>query len=200
MGGNEISQTQSLATLFEHDFNIKIELIGIQNQYSVEQLAQLEDQNLLLYPGSILTNADLNKLDQYHNTHERTATVLVNKGLQYRVGLARIHPETNVVTEFMEKPFDKTLSAFTGIIQLREGWKSQLLEFLRSWQPSNLDVKVSSLDQFVDYLISQNQVKVCEISPVLTEDDPWWIDLSELETWMKLDSEEIFHRLRHLNV
>lgn len=201
LGGSEIYQTHAFAQLFEYDFNVKIDLQGSNDKFSVEQLIHLPNDDIMLYPGSLLTNSDFTKFHQYHKSHGKLATILVNKGLQYRVGIAKINPETKIITEFLEKPFDKTLSAYTGIILLQKGWKQYLQEFLRkSWKPVELSNGHSSIDKFVKYLIEANHVKVSEITPIHPEDDPWWIDLSELETWMKLDSEEIFHRLRHLNV
>jgi NDP-sugar pyrophosphorylase family protein len=202
LGGKEINQTYSMAKLFQSDFKISINVLGLETSYSIEQLTELPDKSIIIYPGSILTNADFKKFIEFHHSHDKIASIMVNKGLQYRVGLAKIDNETNLVTEFLEKPYDKTLSAYMGIVALKSGWKKYLQDFLREiWKPEIHTTKskiTSSIDQFIGYLIDIQSVMVHELATVQENVEPWWIDLSDLEVWMKLDSELIFEKLKYL--
>lgn len=209
LGDEKIEQTNSLRRLLTQQTpfsNISVQ--KTKNRYAVEELQILPNQDILIYPGNILTNANLSALMQFHNAHGQLASLLITDGMQYRVGLAKINKETNEVIKFAEKPYDKSLSTSTGIFVMRAGWKDYLNKFLQTNWKQSVGFKIlgngskSSMDAFIDYLITKQQVKThrMQISAECNGKNPWWADLSELEVWMKLNSEEIIAKFKHLKL
>ncbi len=206
LGRKEILQTSAMANYLSHRHTINIEVMESYQDFSVEQLVHVPDQDVLLYPGHIITNADfVSYLDQ-HNTHNKIGTILVSKGVQYRVGLAKLDEENGVILDFKEKPYDHHRSVFTGIVLLRKGWRDFLNDFLKEkWEPDT-ETRIlrfqgysSSIDLFVEYLIGRKEIKAHVMKPFGgIKSAAWWINLSQLEVWRKLDIETIFNNMMHL--
>ncbi|RMG20805.1 MAG: hypothetical protein D6732_27995 [Methanobacteriota archaeon] len=205
VGKREILQTYKLAETLSEQKNIRVQVVEAHQDYSVEQLVNLPDKPVLLYPGHILTNANFSRMINFHHSHNGLGTVLVSKGIQYRVGIAKVDPTNLKITAFKEKPYDENRSIYTGIVLLKEGWRSYLNSFLKvDWEPDT-ETRVlqyhgyrSSIDLFVDYLIKKSRIKAYVMDATEKNKKPWWINLSQLETWRKLDTSIIFNNMKHL--
>lgn len=208
VGRREILQTYKLAESLSVKNTHTVDVIEAHQEYSVEQLINLPDKPILLYPGHIITNADFSKMLKYHQEHEGFGTVLISKGIQYRVGIAKVASSSGKIKMFKEKPYDHNRSIYTGIAILRRGWRKHLNSFLKeNWEPDTETRTLqyhgyrSSIDLFIDYLIKKTTIKahIMEGTPFQNEpQQPWWINLSQLETWRKLDAKGIFKNMAHL--
>ena len=206
--GKKILQTYKLAENLSYRKGISVNVKETNEEYSVEQLIRINDEPVLLYPGHILTNADLSKMMEFHTASDSLVTILVSKGVQYRVGLAKIDTKTGKIIEFREKPYDEKRSIYTGIVMLKKGWRPLLNSFLKEdWEPDTESRILrfhgyrSSIDIFIEYLIAHSSVNAFIMDGSKHKGkalDPWWINLSQLETWRKLDPKEIFKKMRHI--
>ena len=202
IGKREILQTYKLAETLSEKKGVEVRVIEAHQDFSVEQLVNLPDNPVLLYPGHIITNANFTKMVKFHQAHMGLGTILVSKGIQYRVGLAKVDPVNRRITAFKEKPYDENRSIYTGIVLLKKGWRAHLNSFLKmDWEPDT-ETRVlqyhgyrSSIDLFVEYLIKNTKIKAYIMEPTNEKGNPWWINLSQLETWRKLDTAKIFKNM-----
>ncbi len=197
LGKKQIEQLSAQKKLYEYDFGINVELKGSDELRTIELINTLDDEDTLFYFGTVLSNTDIDQFIRYHESHDRVCTLLISQGIQYRVGLAKVNKD-NVITSFLEKPYDKTMSSFTGIFILRKGWKHHLQDFLlNSSLAKGKEFGTSLIEEFIRFLIEEREVKV-HIKKGIKNADSWWINLSELETWVKLNPDIIIDKMDFL--
>ncbi len=201
IGDHSIEQLQTWVNQISNEYNIKTTLQILHEKYSAEQLINLEDEDLIIYPGHILTNANLSDFVNFDLSHNGLGTLLVMRGVKYRVGITEIEKGTQDVLRFREKPFIHDKLAYTSIFTLKKGWKKYLIQFLSQvWDPTTTKSILrkhgykSSLHLFVKFLIKNGDMKIYEMESTKTV--PWFKDLSQLETWMKLNTDEIYDNLK----
>ena len=197
LGKKQVEQLSAQRNLYTYDFDVDIIIKSSDELRTIELLNTLEDEDTLFYFGTVLSNTDFSKFIEYHQSHDKICTILVSKGIQYRVGLAKID-RNNKITAFMEKPYDTSMSSFTGIFILRKGWKNHLQDFLlNSTIAKGKELGRSLVEEFVKFLISERDVKV-HVKEGIDGADSWWINLSELENWVKLNPELIIKNYEFL--
>lgn len=193
VGGQRVLQLTSITKLLMKQLGVDITIIPHTLSHMAERLMLLPDEDFVLYPGTVLTNADIRPL--LTELNGGAMEILVSRGVKYRVGIATIDPTTNLITEFKEKPYDKSLSSNTGIVALKGGWKDILSDYLAKNKSSSSD---NIFNEFLHDSAHKSLVKV-QLMKSINQQDPWWINFDNLETWIKLDIDLIINRMDHLS-
>lgn len=164
-------------------------------------------ENIILVSGLYLTNSDLRKAVLHHCQLGNSATLLAVRGLQFQVGLVTFDEETNLISDFQEKPIDKTQLVNSKILILNlknEYSKDLLMEFREYIQKiSNLNnqlnqsiINIDCTNELIQFLIKKDMLSTIELTGVKGE--PWFLDLSKIETWIKLDPQFFIQNFKHL--
>lgn len=170
--------------------------------------------DLIIISGSHITNADFRNGLLLHRQRKNEASILALRGLRYTVGLVNVkNDEFNSVQVFREKPLDTSILINSGAIILSSELIShsnftanveRLLneikdeDLIKNFNGINQNISVSQSikSQLLDVLISKEQLSAIELTGVSGE--PWFIDLSSIETWVKMDFNDFIERFNHL--
>ncbi|MDH5401073.1 MAG: hypothetical protein OEY49_01170 [Candidatus Heimdallarchaeota archaeon] len=155
---------------------------------------------LIIIPGHLQTNADLRHALLLHRQRGNEISLLAIRGLQFRVGLAEVKVENNlnIVSKFQEKPLNKSELISSEIIIINDKlFNSTLLKELNYTQTPGKDISEEAfLNEILDLIIQKKELSEIELTGITGE--PWFIDLSDLETWVKLDHDNFIRKFSHL--
>ncbi len=185
--------------LFYKDF-----MNGLDIKFTNEHISEVlkskitkGSNQLILLSGLIHTNANLRHAFMLHKQRENLISLLSIRGLQFRVGLADLSGDD--VKSFREKPLDKTLLVNSNIIIIDAKSLVDDKE-LHSKLISRIDGHGYSIEEIIrhtiNFFISEELMKSVELTGV--SDDPWFLDLSQLENWVKLDHDQFIEMFSHL--
>jgi NDP-sugar pyrophosphorylase family protein len=165
-------------------------------------LGQMQNtQQVLLIPGLTLSDADFGSSLVSHRHQGNITSVLSIRGLQFRVGLVQIDI-TKKITEFVEKPIDRTqlLNSGVVIIDLQKIQTHLKMVSNISHQTAKTDALTSQgqeeLNSLLRLLIDDGLLSTIELTGVTGE--PWFLDLSILENWVRLDFDYLLSKFTHL--
>ena len=182
VGSSSIQKLQALSKSAQYQFNVTITILQADNFSTL--INTFSNIDLLFYPGTLITNLDMNLYFKYHASHNSFCSLLIRRGIKYRVGVAQLN-EQNKVTEFIEKPLDNSSYSYTGIFCLRKGWKNLWnyddKQFL---QKSHFD---EYLINFISHLLTKKEVRVYLPNLENTESE-WWENLDSLEKWIAFNT------------
>lgn len=143
------------------------------------------EDTLVVYYGDIVSNINLNKLLEQHNTTGAKATIALTTGLKINEGTAEI--EGNWITAFKEKPTLKT-SASIGILVLDGGVIDDILTLHEAGQFPSFDL----MGDVIQYLVE----KKAKVAAYLT--NAFWYDVGSVERYERLSNERISEELGYL--
>lgn len=191
--------------LFYEDYFPRLDII-FRDIPSTNELKQFfkneENRDLIILSGYTATNADLRHSLLLHRQRNNNISLLSIRGLKFRIGLADIDKGSNEILDFKEKPTDKSQLVNSNIVILNSSRirdiideDSNIWKEIESIKYSN---EILELSEIIEIFIKKNIVNTVELTGV--EDEPWFQDLSQLETWVKLDYDEFIDNYSHLYI
>ena len=135
----------------------------------------IKDRKMLIYYTDIISNINLTEMMNYHEKHNKWATLFLSRGWKLRVGTAKVDDNNNI-TEFIEKP---TLDIFvnTGISIL----EPVVFEYLEQFH----NRKGVDLSKDIFPVFAEKKQMVAYMS------DCYWEDIGSIERYEKLDHTKI---------
>lgn len=162
----------------------------------IEKIIQSKDfaEYIIIAPGLNLTNSDLRSVLLLHQQKNNIATILSVRGLKFQVGLVTYNTNNYLITNFKEKPVDKTQLVNSGILILNV--KNQDIQGILLQLDKTTRNQTESIHEFIQLLIANQLLDTIELTG--EDEKPWFLDLSKIESWIKLDPHHFIENFSHL--
>ncbi len=162
----------------------------------IEKIIQSKDvyEYIIITPGLNLTNSNLRAVLLLHQQNQNIATILSIRGLKFQVGLVTYNETNNLITDFKEKPLDRRQLVNSGILILNI--KNQNIQKILLQLNNTTNNRTESIHELIQLLIANQLLDTIELTG--NDEEPWFLNLSKIETWIKFNPQKFIHKFSHL--
>jgi len=185
---------------FYRNFDDEVEIVFTTEHFSeiLKSILSNDCKDVVLLSGLIPTNADLRHSLMLHRQRDNVASLLSIRGLQFRIGVAEVD-DKDYITHFREKPIDRGLliNSNISIVDTKKLLYSgfdykELIDLIDGHGYSIEQIATKTINHFAE----KGMLSSVELTGMTRS--PWFVDLSQLETWVKLDHDEFIEHFSHL--
>jgi NDP-sugar pyrophosphorylase family protein len=151
--------------------------------------------DLIIFSGLKVTNLDLKNVLSSHRNLGNPASLVGIRGIKFEVGLVEFDHDSYEVTKFEEKPMERTQLVNSDILILNLK-HVEVTNLIQNFNKNNETTLSNLIESLIQALIDEKLLYMIEGNGI--ESEVWSMDLSIIETWAKLNSNQFIKRFKHL--